>query len=97
MQEALGIVSAEYVFGIGVSRDMLGNPEGFIVGRSDTHQKALREAREICLNELAEEASGRGADAVVGVDLDYSEISVVSSVGRGMVLLVASGTAVRLR
>ena len=97
VQEALGIVSAECVLGIGVSRDPWGNPEDFIVGRSDTHQKALREARETCLNELAEEASGRGADAVVGVDLDYSEISAVSGGGRGMVLLVASGTAVRLR
>ena len=63
-------------------------------GRSGSHQKALREARETCLEELAEEASGLGADAVVGVDLDYSEIS---GGGKGMVLLVASGTAVRLR
>ena len=58
-------------------------------GRSGTHQKALREARETCLGELAEQADALGADAVVGVDLDYSEIS---GGGKGMVLLVASGT-----
>ena len=94
VQEALGIVSAECVLGINVFRDMLGGLRDFIGGRSGAHQKALREARETCLEELAEEASGRGADAVIGVDLDYSEIS---GGGKGMVLLVASGTAVRLR
>ena len=94
VREALGIVSAECVLGINVFRDMLGGLRDFFGGRSGTHQKALREARETCLKELAEEASDRGADAVVGVDLDYSEIS---GGGKGMVLLVASGTAVRLR
>lgn len=94
VREALGIVSAECVLGINVFRDMLGGLRDFFGGRSGTHQKALREARETCLKELAEEACERGADAVVGVDLDYSEIS---GGGKGMVLLVASGTAVRLR
>ncbi len=94
IQQALGIVSAECVLGINVFRDMLGGLRDFIGGRSGTHQKALREARETCLRELAQEAGAVGADAVVGVDLDYSEIS---GGGKGMVLLVASGTAVRLR
>ena len=102
VQEALGIVSAECVLGIYGSRDFFGNyDQDFIAGRSDTHQKALREARETCLNELAEEASGRGADAVVGVDLDYSVgvagYGELSGPLRAMVLLVVSGTAVRLR
>ena len=91
---ALGIISAECVLGINVFRDMLGGLRDIIGGRSGTHQKALREARETCLGELAEQADALGADAVVGVDLDYSEIS---GGGKGMVLLVASGTAVRLR
>ena len=94
VREALGIVSAECVLGINVFRDMLGGLRDIFGGRSGTHQKALREARETCLKELAKEASDRGGDAVVGVDLDYSEIS---GGGKGMVLLVASGTAVRLR
>ena len=93
-REALGIVSAECVLGINIFRDVLGGLRDIVGGRSGTHQKALREARETCLNELAEQASALGADAVVGVDLDYSEIS---GGGKGMVLLVASGTAVRLR
>ena len=94
IRDALGIVSAECVLGINVFRDMLGGIRDIVGGRSGTHQKALREAKQACLEELAQEASQLGADAVVGVDLDYSEIS---GSGKGMVFLVASGTAVRLR
>ena len=92
--ELLGIVTAECVLGINIFRDMLGGLRDIIGGRSGTHQKALQEAREICLRELAKRAGELGADAVIGVDLDYSEIS---GGNKGMVLLVASGTAVRLR
>ena len=93
IRDSLGIVSAECVLGINVFRDLLGGIRDIVGGRSGTHQKALREARESCLRELAEQATELGADAVVGVDLDYSEIS---GGGKGMVFLVASGTAVRL-
>ena len=68
-------------------RDLVG-------GRSGTHQKALQQARATCLEDLAQKAGELGADAVVGVDLDYNEIS---GGGKGMLFLVASGTAVRLR
>lgn len=93
IRESLGIVSAECVLGINVFRDFLGGIRDVVGGRSGTHQKALREAKQSCLQELADEATGLGADAVVGVDLDYSEIS---GGGKGMVFLVASGTAVRV-
>ena len=93
IEETLGIVSAECVLGINVFRDILGGIRDIVGGRSRTHQKALREARESCLTELAVQATELGADAVVGVDLDFSEIS---GGGKGMVFLVASGTAVRL-
>ncbi len=89
----LGIVTAECVLGINVFRDMLGGMRDFFGGRSGTHQNALREARQSCLEELAQRADELGADAVIGIDLDYSEIS---GGGKGMVFLVASGTAVRL-
>ena len=93
IRESLGIVSAECVLGINVFRDIMGSIRDVVGGRSGTHQDALREAKESCLRELAGEATALGADAVVGVDLDYSEIS---GGGKGMVFLVASGTAVRL-
>ncbi len=94
VREAVGIVSAECVLGINVFRDFLGGIRDIVGGRSGTHQKALREARDACLEELAQAAGQLGADAVVGIDMDYSEIS---GGGKGMVLLVATGTAVRLR
>ena len=90
----LGIVTAECVLGINVFRDMLGGLRDIFGGRSGTHQKALRQARQTCLEELAAHAEELGGDAVIGVDLDFSEIS---GGGKGMVFLVASGTAVRLR
>ncbi len=94
VREALGIVSAECVLGINVFRDFLGGIRDIVGGRSGTHQKALREARNACLEELAQAAGQLDANAVVGIDMDYSEIS---GGGKGMVLLVATGTAVRLR
>ena len=94
IRETLGIVTAESVLGINIFRDVLGGIRNLVGGRSGTHQNALREARDQCLEELAEQAKALGADAVVGVDLDYNEIS---GGGKGMVFLVASGTAVRLR
>lgn len=92
--ELLGIVTAECVLGINVFRDMLGGLRDIFGGRSGSHQKALRQARETCLEELASRAGELGAHAVIGVDLDFSEIS---GGGKGMVFLVASGTAVRLQ
>ena len=93
VRASLGVVSAECVLGINLFRDILGGLRDLVGGRSGTHQKALREARETCLSELATEAATLNADAVIGIDLDYSEIS---GGGKGMVLLVATGTAVTL-
>ena len=94
IRESLGVVAAECVLGINIFRDLLGGLRDIVGGRSGTHQKALQEARQTCLEELADAAEALGADAVVAIDLDYSEIS---GAGKGMVLLVASGTAVTLK
>lgn len=83
--KTLDIVTSECVYAIGVFQDF------FISGgRGNTTQNNLREARKICLNELKKEAATLGANAVIAVDLDYSEISG----GKSMLFLVASGTAV---
>jgi len=94
IRDVLGIVTAECVLGVNIFRDVLGGLRDIVGGRSGTHQKALKQARETCLEDLAERAGELGADAVVAVDLDYNEIS---GGGKGMLFLVASGTAVRLR
>ena len=85
------IITAECVLGINILRDFLASLSDIAGGRSESTQKALRGARETCLRELRAEAHRLGANAVIGVRLDYSEIS---GGGKSMLFLVASGTAV---
>lgn len=89
------VVTAECVFGMNVFRDFFAGIRDIFGGRSEATQKVLRDARRTCLDELRKEAAEVGADAVVGVDLDYSEISGGGK--SGMLFLVASGTAVKLK
>ena len=92
--EVKGVITAECVFGMNVFKDFFAGMTDFFGGRSESSQKVLRDARETCLNELKKEAYALGADGVIGIDLDYSEIS---GKGKGMLFLVASGTAVKFR
>lgn len=94
VSETLDIVTAECVFGMNMFRDFFSGISDVFGGRSGTTQRGLREARKACLAELRREAADIGADAVIAVDLDYSELS---GQGKSMLFLVASGTAVRLR
>ncbi len=89
--EHLDIVSAECVFGMNVLKDMFAGFRDFFGGRNTSSQDALRDARVACLDELRREAASLGANAVIGIDLDYSEIS---GGGKSMLFLVATGTAV---
>ena len=91
--ETIDIVSAECAFGINVLRDLFTSVTDVFGGRSESLQKPLREAKVRCLRELREEARKVGANAVLGVDMDYSEFS---GGGKSMVFLVATGTAVRV-
>jgi len=90
--ERLEIITAECVFGMNIFSDMFAGLRDFIGGRSKASQKVLRDARKTSLAELRREALMVGADAVIAIDLDYSEIS---GDGKSMLLVVASGTAVR--
>lgn len=89
----LDVVSAESVQGINVVRDMFAGMRDFFGGRSQTLEKALREARAQATDELKERAAKLQADAVVGVNF---EISMPSGKGSMLVVFV-TGTAVRLR
>lgn len=89
----LDIVTAEVVIGMHLFKDIAGAFRDTFGGRSKLMQEGLRDARKTALAELRAEAHALGADAVVGVDLDYSEIS---GGGKSMLFLVASGTAVTL-
>jgi len=94
IEEVKGVITSECVFGMNVFKDFFAGMTDFFGGRSETSQKVLRDARETCLNELKKEAYELGADGVIGIDLDYSEIS---GKGKGMLFLVASGTAVKFK
>ena len=93
VEERLEIISAECVFGMNIFRDFFATVRDIAGGRSSATQKVLRDARKMCLAELKIEAHSVGADAVIGVDLDYSEFSGGM---KSMLFLVASGTAVKL-
>jgi uncharacterized protein YbjQ (UPF0145 family) len=84
------IVTAECAFGMNIFKDLFAGVRDIVGGRSEAVQKAMRDSRKTVLYELKKEAYEVGANAVVGVDLDYVELSNVGS----MVMLVASGTAV---
>ena len=94
IEEVKGVITSECVFGMNVFKDFFAGMTDFFGGRSESSQKVLRDARETCLNELKKEAYELGADGVIGIDLDYSEIS---GKGKGMLFLVASGTAVKFK
>jgi|JI7StandDraft_1071085.scaffolds.fasta_scaffold165177_2 uncharacterized protein YbjQ (UPF0145 family)/DNA-directed RNA polymerase subunit RPC12/RpoP len=91
--ERLDIVTAEFAVGMGLLTDIFNAWRDVFGGRSKSYQNALKDARKAVLQELRREAHAIGADAVLGVSLDYSEIS---GGGKSMMFIVASGTAVRL-
>lgn len=84
------VISAEVAFGMNIFKDLFVEVRNIVGGRSKAVQDTMREARRTALYELKREAHEIGANAVVGVDLDYVELSAHST----MVMLVATGTAV---
>jgi uncharacterized protein YbjQ (UPF0145 family) len=93
VKEIIEIITSECVYGLNLFSDFFASFSDTFGGRSETTQNALRKARQTCLSELKREAGKVGADAVIGVDLDYSEFS---GKGKSMLFMVASGTAVKL-
>lgn len=91
--ETIEIVSAECAYGINVFKDFFTSVSDVFGGRSNSIQNVLRDARRKCLAELKVEALDVGANAVISVDLDYSEFS---GGGKSMLFLVATGTAVKV-
>jgi uncharacterized protein YbjQ (UPF0145 family) len=92
VKEYLGIVTGEAVIGANIFRDLFAGIRDVIGGRSGSYEQVFREARDTALREMSEEARRLGADAVIGVDIDYE-----AGVSQGTMMMVAcSGTAVRL-
>lgn len=89
----LGIVFGDAVLGVNVIKDFLGGLRDMIGGRSGTYERELGSARDVAMATLTEQARAVGADAVLGIDLDYE----VLGSNNGMLMVCASGTAVRLK
>ena len=94
VQQYLGIVTGEAILGANIFRDLFAGIRDIVGGRSAAYEEELRKARDLAISEMAQQAQERGATAVIGVDLDYETIQVGS--GGGMLMVTASGTAVRL-
>ena len=92
ISEYLGIVSGEAVMGTNVFRDLFAGITDLVGGRSGTYEEELRRAKDVALEEMKREARALGADAIVGVDLDYEHLGGGS---RSMLMVTTNGTAVR--
>lgn len=87
-----GVVSGETIIGANIFRDFFASIRDIAGGRSSSYEQVLREAKATALKELQDEAAALGANAVIGIDLDYETVG-----GNGSMLMVtASGTAVYL-
>ena len=87
-----GIVTGEAILGANIFRDLFAGIRDIVGGRSGAYERELRRARELALSEMTEDATATGANAIVGVDLDYETITMGDR--GGMLMVTASGTAV---
>jgi uncharacterized protein YbjQ (UPF0145 family) len=92
VRDYVGIVTGEAILGANIFKDLFAGIRDIVGGRSGAYEGELRKARTIALEELAAAATQIGADAVIGVDLDYETVGQ----GGSMLMVTASGTAVRL-
>ena len=90
--EYKGVVFGEVIAGVNFLRDLAASIRNIVGGRSGSYEEELIQARTQAMNEMAERARALGADAVVGIDIDYE----VLGENNGMLMVTASGTAVKL-
>ncbi len=88
----LGLVSGDAILGANIFRDFFASVRDIVGGRSASYEKELRKAKDIALGEMREQAKNLGANAIVGIDIDYETIGANSS----MLMVSANGTAVVL-
>jgi uncharacterized protein YbjQ (UPF0145 family) len=91
VQKYLGVISAETIIGANIFKDLFAGIRDIVGGRSGTYERVLQEAKQTAMSELEEKARGMGANAIVGIDLDFE------TVGTGnMLMVIATGTAVMI-
>ena len=92
IQQYLGVVTGEAILGANLFKDLFAGIRDLVGGRSSTYERELQKARDIAMQELAERAAEMGANAVVGIDIDYEVLGQAN----GMLMVAVSGTAVML-
>lgn len=92
IKEYKGIVFGETIIGANIIKDFLAGIRDIVGGRSGSYERVVMEARETSLREMRERAEQLGANAIVGVKVDYETMGT----GNGMMMVVTSGTAVRI-
>ena len=90
IKQYLGIVTGETIIGANAIKDFMAGLTDFFGGRSTTYEKVLIEAKESALAELQQRAAQKGANAIVGIDLDYETVGA----NGGMLMVTVSGPAV---
>ncbi|MCA9415801.1 MAG: heavy metal-binding domain-containing protein [Candidatus Omnitrophica bacterium] len=92
VQDYYGVVTGEAIVGANIFRDFFAGIRDIVGGRSAAYEKELHKAREIAFEEMQEQARQLGANAIIGIDLDYEVVGQ----GGSMLMVTASGTAVRV-
>ncbi len=90
IKEYKGLVTGETIIGANIFRDIFASIRDIVGGRSGAYEEVLREAKDTAVREMMTEASALGANAIVGIDLDYETLGSAN----GMLMVAASGTAV---
>ncbi len=89
----LGLVTGETIIGANIFKDLFASIRDVVGGRSSSYERVLKEAKDTAMLEMQEQAERLGANAIIGIDLDYENIGASGS----MLMVVATGTAVRIK
>ena len=90
IREYRGVVTGETIIGANIVKDFFAGVRDVVGGRSSSYEKVLRDAKDTSLREMIERAQAMGANAIVGIDIDYETIGANGS----MLMVATSGTAV---
>lgn len=90
IREYKGVVTGETIIGANIFKDFMAGIRDIVGGRSGSYEKVLREAKDTSMREMMDRALAMGANAIVGIDIDYETIGETSS----MLMVATSGTAV---
>jgi uncharacterized protein YbjQ (UPF0145 family) len=92
VQQYLGVINAQSIIGANIFKDIFAGLRDVFGGRSATYEKVLEQAKEDALRELTQKAQALGANAILGVDLDFETVGSSGS----MLMVIATGTAVKI-